>query len=266
MRADRRLCLQLRRRDPASDEHGCPRRDSHRPVLRGARHRGSDVGVGSRGGKPGENHGVRPGDPRRGRPVVGGEERDPVLSRRLVELVQRATLAASTPGSEELDPSHVERTVERDSRARTLAVGRADEDTVPQENAARPSVGPREEIAVDADDGGLTGDPALHRGERLAPNDGLVRQDRPQAVEADRPRAADDMDRDGTVRRELDSLLVGRSGKELSRLRRRGGGEESRRESGDGGGHEETEHGRPRVPKLKAGICRPYRFRTGLDD
>ena len=83
----------------------------------------------------------------------------------------------------------------------------------------------------------------LHRGERLAAHDGLVREHRAEPVETDGPRATNDVDRDGPVRRELDSSLVGRSREELSRLRRRGSGEQGRRESGDRGGHQEAKHG-----------------------
>ena len=47
-----------------------------------------------------------------------------------------------------------------------------------------------------------------------------------QRVEAGRARAADDVERDGPVRRELDAALVGDAGHERRRLRRCRGGED----------------------------------------
>ena len=57
------------------------------------------------------------------------------------------------PGAEELDAADVEEALGRDADARAVAVGRALDDAVAHEHAARSPRLPVEEVAVDADHG-----------------------------------------------------------------------------------------------------------------
>ena len=92
---------------------------------------------------------------------------------------------------------------------------------------------------------------------------GLVREHRAKPVQADGPRAADDADRDGAVRRELDAVLVGHAREELRRLRASGRRERGRAsESGESRGDGEAKHGSARVADSNEPICRSYSFRT----
>ena len=136
-------------------------------------------------------------------------------------------------------------------------VGGDREHAVSQEDAARSPVGDREEVAVDADRRGLRGQPPLHRGDGLPPDDRLVREDGPQAIEPDGARAADDVDRNRPVRRELDAPLVRGAGEERRGLSsRRRHRKPQAEERGERGEEREAEHGRTRVAEGEMRLCR----------
>ena len=102
------LRLELRRGVPARHEHRRSRRDPNRRALGRRDDRSDEVGVRRRGRKRAEDDGERAFDSRRRAAPVGGEERDPVLARRIVEDVERAALPRSAPGSEEAHAADVE--------------------------------------------------------------------------------------------------------------------------------------------------------------
>src|SRR5207244_1420088 len=107
----------------------------------------------------------------------------------------------------------------------------------------RPARGEREEVAVDPDRRARAREPTFHRRDRLPARDRAVREDRAEPVEADRARGADDVDRDGAVRCELDAVLVGDTREEKRRLGVGGRGEREREGDGDPGDGGEARHG-----------------------
>ena len=145
-------------------------RDEHRAALRDRRaaaggdldHRPDEVGVRRRRRERRDHDLGHARLDRRGRPVGAREERDAVRPRRLVEVVQRPPLAEPAPGAEELDPAHVERALGSDARAGAVAVGRALDDVVAHQDAARPA-GVGVEVGVDADHRRARREPLLHR-------------------------------------------------------------------------------------------------------
>ena len=246
-----RLCLELRGGVPARHEHRRSRRERNRRALGRRDDRSDDVGVRNRGRERSEDDGEGALHSRRRAAPVGGEERDPVLARRIVEVVERSALPRSTPRSEELHAADVERPVEADADARALAVRRRDEHAVANEDPGRPAIGDSREVAVDADHRRLAREPALHRREGLLAEHGLVGEHGAKPVQADRPRPSYDSDRDGPTCGELNLTRVRDPGKELGgRLRRdRGRPADERGEEDKAGEQQAAVHGSARVPE-----------------
>ena len=221
--SDRRLLGEPRRGSAARHEHCAVARDRRAARACDMDHRAEQVGVRRRRRERSDDDLGRAGSGRRRRAVAGSEERERVRAGRLVEVVQRAPLAEPAPGAEELDPTDVEGAFGRDADARAVAVRRAVDDAAAHEDAARPP-GRGEEVAVDADHRRGRGETLLHRGHALEALDRLVREHGAKRVEPGRARAANDVDRDRPVRRELDAALVADAGHQ-GRLGRRGRGE-----------------------------------------
>ena len=225
LRPERRLLEQPLRRRAARDENGAVPRDRRAAAGGDVDDGAGQVGV-RRRRRERRDHDLC--DPRlggRGLPVGGREERDAVRSGRLVEVVQRPALAEAAPGAEELDPADVETAFGGDAGAGAVAVGRALDDVVAHQHAARPP-GVGVEVAVDADHRRARREPLLHRGDALDALDRLVRERRAEGVQAGGTRAADDVDRDRAVRGELDAALVGDAGHQRRRRRRGRRGED----------------------------------------
>ena len=217
-RPDRSLCDKPLRGGAARDEHGAVPGNGRSADTRERDDRPCQIGIRRRRRERLNDHLGHASRRRRGRPVAGREERDPVLPRRLVHVGERPALTEAAPGPEELDATDVERPVRRQSDARPVAQGRAVDDAVSHQHAARPAGVRRVEVAVDADHRARGREPPLHRGDLLDPENRLVRKHRAERVETRRARADDDMHRDRTVRCELNRLLIGDARHQRRRL------------------------------------------------
>ncbi len=141
-------------------------------------------------------------------------------------------------------------------------VRRRDEAAAAQQDTRRAAGREREEVAVDPGRGRLRGEPSLHRGQRLAPDDRLVREHRLERRQATGSRPAQHVDRNRPTRRELDALLVRDTRPERPR-RRVGGRTEHSGEREHCHDDEQAAHRpRPRVVQRPAAPVNPHGFRT----
>ena len=211
-RPDRSLCDKPLRGGAARDEHRAVPGNGRSADTRERDDGPCQIGIRRRRRERLNDHLGHACRRRRGRPVAGREERDPVLPRRLIHVRERPALTEAAPGAEELDPPDVDAPLRREPDARAVTQRRAVDDAVSHQHAARPAGVRRVEVAVDADHRARGREPPLHRGDLLDPEDRLVRKHRAERVETRRPRADNDVHRDRTVRRELNRLLIGDAG------------------------------------------------------
>ena len=123
------------RREPlsrrsAGDEHGAVAGDGRAADARELNDRSDQVGVGRRRRERLDDHLCHAHLSRRREAVAGGEQRDGVLSRRLVEVGERPPLAETAPRPEQLDPPNIDCPLLRDTDTRPIGGRRAVDDAV----------------------------------------------------------------------------------------------------------------------------------------
>ena len=126
-----------------------------------------------------------------------------VRARGLVD-ADNAPLAAALPRAVQRDALDMEQSIRVDADRRTLAGRGSVEDPATDQAPRRMPVREAEQIAVHTGDRRVGGDALLHRGDALAPEHGVVRQDRLERVQTRRPRSGDHVQHHWTVCRELD--------------------------------------------------------------